>query len=181
VVDADLLNINYLEVAPSAGPENQAPEVAIISPSEGVSFVALESINFSGSATDDEDGDLTQGLVWSSSRDGELGTEGTVQAALSAGEHVVSLVATDSQGLVGSAAVKVNVVNLVLGDANQDGQFTGEDIYLVVDWVIGRQPRPDAGRPAFMAGDADGDGSITANDVALLIDRLSEAPGQSSL
>jgi hypothetical protein len=84
VVDADLLNINYLEVAPSAGPENQAPEVAIISPLKGVSFVALESINFSGSAADAEDGDLTQGLVCSSSRDGELGTGGNVQAALSA-------------------------------------------------------------------------------------------------
>ena len=65
MVDADLLNINYLEVAPSPDPENQAPEVAIISPWERVSFVALESINFSGSATDDEDGDLIQGLVWS--------------------------------------------------------------------------------------------------------------------
>jgi hypothetical protein len=58
------------------------------------------------------------------------------------------------------------------GDANQDGQFTGDDIYLVIDWVIGRQPMPQGGAPAFVAADVDSDGRITAQDVVLLIKRL---------
>jgi Dockerin type I domain len=62
---------------------------------------------------------------------------------------------------------------VTVGDANQDGQFTGDDVYLVIDWVIGQQPMPQAGEPAFVAADVDGDGSITSNDVALMIAQLS--------
>ena len=62
---------------------------------------------------------------------------------------------------------------VAVGDANQDGQFTGDDVYLVIDWVIGRQPAPQAGDPAFVAADVDDDGSITSNDVALMIAQLS--------
>jgi hypothetical protein len=89
--------------------------------------------------------------------------------------------ATDSQGASGSEAVNITVVNLVSGDANQDGQLTGDDVYLVVDWIIGRQPMAQADTPAFVAADVDSDGSITANDVALMIGQLSEDPDQSPL
>ena len=57
----------------------------------------------------------------------------------------------------------------------------GDDVYLVVDWIIGRQPMPQADTPAFMAADVDSDGSITAKDVALMIGQLSEDPDQSPL
>jgi hypothetical protein len=80
--------------------------------------------------------------------------------------------AADSQGASDSKAVNISVVNLIYGDANQDGEFTGDDIYLVVDWVIGRTPMPQAGTPAFMAADVDGDGKITASDIGLMLDRL---------
>jgi hypothetical protein len=110
-----------------------------------------------------------------------LGTGGSTQASLSAGQHVISLVATDSEGVSDSAAVNITVADLVYGDANQDGQFTQDDIYLMVDWVIGRQPMPQAGTPAFVAADVDGDGSITVNDVTLMIDRLSGALNQFPL
>jgi hypothetical protein len=178
VMDGDSFNINYLEVTPS---DNQPPTVTILSPGEGASFLSVETINFSGSAVDAEDGDLSQNLVWTSSLDGQLGTGGSTQASLSAGQHVISLVATDSEGVSDSAAVNITVADLVYGDANQDGQFTQDDIYLVVDWVIGRQPMPQAGTPAFVAADVDGDGSITVNDVTLMIDRLSGALNQFPL
>jgi hypothetical protein len=178
VMDSDFFNVNYIDVMPSA---NQAPSATIASPGDGASFLTTDTINFSGSATDFEDGDLTQSLVWTSSMDGQIGTGGSVQASLSASDHVITLAATDSQGASGSDAVNITVVNVVSGDANQDGQFTGEDIYLVVDWVIGRQPMPQAGAPAFVAADVDSDGSITAQDVALMIERLSGALNQSPL
>jgi hypothetical protein len=74
-----------------------------------------------------------------------------------------------------------NLPPTVSGDANQDGQLTGDDVYLVIDWIIGRQPMPQVSTPAFTAADADADGSITANDVALMIDWLSGDPDQSPL
>jgi Ca2+-binding EF-hand superfamily protein len=95
--------------------------------------------------------------------------------SLSAGDHIITLMATDSKGVSGSDTVSIKVFDLVYGDTNGNGQFTGDDIYSVIDWVIGRQPMPQAGTPAFVAVDVDGDGSITAHDVRLMIDRLSGA------
>jgi hypothetical protein len=169
VMDTDSFNVNYVDVLPSA---NQAPSATIASPGEGASFLTTDTINFIGSATDFEDGDLTPSLVWTSSLNGQLGTGGSVQASLSAGEHVIILMAADSQGASDSKAVNISVVNLIYGDANQDGEFTGDDIYLVVDLGHWKNAMPQAGTPAFMAADVDGDGKITASDVGLMLDRL---------
>jgi hypothetical protein len=163
---------NYFVVLDVASPANNTPNTVMVSPADGASFLTGDTITFSGTATDFEDGDLTQSLVWSSSLDGELGRGGSVQASLSAGEHMITLMATDSQGASGTDAVTITVVNLVYGDANQDGQFTGDDIYLVVDWVIGRKPLPQVGSASFVAADVDGGGSIEADDAVLMIDRL---------
>jgi hypothetical protein len=62
-------------------------------------------------------------------------------------------------------------VLLVYGDANGDGRFTGDDIYLAVDWIIGRNSMPPADTPAFVAADVNGDGLIDAAEVELLIAR----------
>jgi hypothetical protein len=49
--------------------------------------------------------------------------------------------------------------------------LTGEDIYLVVDWIIGRKPMPPVGTPAFVAADVNSDGVISSADVGLMIAR----------
>ena len=54
---------------------NQPPVAVISSPADGASFTQGESITFTGSATDLEDGALTgASLVWASNIDGEIGT-----------------------------------------------------------------------------------------------------------
>ena len=89
---------------------NKAPTVTIASPSTGTLLQTTDSISFTGSATDAEDGSLTgASLVWTSSSSGQLGTGGSINVTLSAGPHLITLTATDSQGAKGDAAISVNV------------------------------------------------------------------------
>ena len=89
---------------------NAAPVVTITSPADGSSFVAGQTVSFSGGASDAEDGDLTAGLAWSSDLDGSIGSgAGFSTASLSVGSHIVTATATDSLGLPGTAQIGVTV------------------------------------------------------------------------
>jgi uncharacterized protein YjiK len=89
---------------------NAAPVVAITAPANGSFFVTGQTVTFSGTASDAEDGDLTAGLAWRSDLDGPLGTGGSVSTAtLSEGTHTVTAETTDSMGLADSAQVGVTV------------------------------------------------------------------------
>lgn len=67
------------------------------------------SIRFSGSASDDQDGDLTGNLVWASSLDGEIDTGGSFSAVLSEGTHTITAEVTDLGSLTCSASITVVV------------------------------------------------------------------------
>ncbi|HUF16217.1 MAG TPA: S8 family serine peptidase, partial [Acidimicrobiia bacterium] len=86
-----------------------APTVTISSPTDGASFSSGETITFSGSASDTEDGDLTNNLAWTSDRDGAIGSGGSFSATLSDGTHVITATVTDSGGNTGSASVTITV------------------------------------------------------------------------
>ena len=88
---------------------NEAPAATISSPSDGASFASGESIAFSGTATDAEDGDVTASLVWTSDLDGQIGTGGSFSAALGDGAHTITATATDSDGATGDAQVAISV------------------------------------------------------------------------
>ncbi|MEE8476622.1 MAG: PKD domain-containing protein, partial [Myxococcota bacterium] len=91
-------------------PSNTPPSVSIASPTNGASFAQGESILFSGSASDVEDGDLSASLSWSSSVDGFLGTGANASlATLSVGSHFILAEAVDSEGAQGSASVTISV------------------------------------------------------------------------
>lgn len=87
------------------------PTVTITSPADMSIFREGEGVTFQGSATDPADGPLTGGsLVWSSDLDGELGTGESISLGdLSGGGHTVTLTATDSDGMEGSASVQILV------------------------------------------------------------------------
>lgn len=78
---------------------NQSPTASIVSPS-GTYFKEGENIAFNGNGTDKEDGQLIgSALEWTSSVDGLLGTGSTlITSALTAGDHEITLTATDSEG-----------------------------------------------------------------------------------
>ncbi|MFN9994151.1 MAG: S8 family serine peptidase [Phycisphaerales bacterium] len=90
-------------------PVNNAPTVAISSPTNGSSFLPESVVTFSGTANDAEDGVLTSALSWTSSIDGAIGTGGSFSAILSVGTHTISASATDSGGRAGSSSVTVTV------------------------------------------------------------------------
>ena len=87
---------------------SQSPVVRITSPANNASFAQGTAVTFAGTATDPLDGALTgTSLVW---RDGvtQIATGASFSTTtLSAGSHVLTLTATDSQGLTGSATVSV--------------------------------------------------------------------------
>lgn len=93
------------------GPANTPPEVNITSPPDGTSVEEGATVQFSGTATDAEDGDLSASIAWESDRDGALGSGGTISTStLSLGEHTITARALDSGNLEGSDSVSVTVL-----------------------------------------------------------------------
>jgi hypothetical protein len=91
---------------------NTPPLPVIQSPGHLADFPLGGRIPLSGSATDREDGVLpAQALTWESNLDGFLGTGDKLEpTTLSAGNHVLTLTAEDSDGAIAQAQVGV-VVN----------------------------------------------------------------------
>ncbi|HSF20143.1 MAG TPA: Ig-like domain-containing protein, partial [Vicinamibacteria bacterium] len=88
---------------------NALPTVTITLPADGATFNEGESIDFTGTAGDAEDGDLTASLSWESNLDGPIGTGGSFSATLSAGTHTITAIATDSQGSSGQDSISITV------------------------------------------------------------------------
>ncbi len=89
----------------------QNPTVTITLPVSGVVHSLGEEISFTANASDPEDGVLTgASLVWTSSKDGQIGIGATfTKSDLSQNVHVISVVATDSDGMTAIASITVFV------------------------------------------------------------------------
>ncbi|HEX4953380.1 MAG TPA: hypothetical protein VF017_08310 [Thermoanaerobaculia bacterium] len=93
-----------------AGGGNTPPVVTITAPATGSSFTQGTSVNFTGTATDAEDGSLTAGLAWTSSINGAIGSGGSFSTStLSVGTHTITASVTDSGGLPDSDAITVTI------------------------------------------------------------------------
>jgi extracellular elastinolytic metalloproteinase len=92
------------------GGNNTPPVVNISSPSDPTTVIEGDSVTFTATANDAEDGDLTASLGWSSNLDGNIGSGGSFSTtALSIGTHTITASATDSGNLTGSDTVTVTV------------------------------------------------------------------------
>ncbi|MCP4653924.1 MAG: hypothetical protein GY856_00755, partial [bacterium] len=96
-------------VADSPCVGNTAPTVNITAPADGSTYDDNDSITFTGTADDTEDGNITSSLSWSSSIDGAIGSGGSFSTTLSVGTHTITASVTDSGGLPGSDAITVYV------------------------------------------------------------------------
>ena len=95
------------------GSGNVAPSVTILAPANGASFTQGDTVSFSGSANDTEDGNLTPAMAWTSSLDGSIGSGGSFSTAgLSVGTHTITASATDSGNQTGSDSVQITVSGL---------------------------------------------------------------------
>jgi PKD domain-containing protein len=91
-------------------PANGAPAVTISAPANNATVTVGKPVPFNGSATD-EDGNLTAGLVWTSSLDGQIGTGAAPTWTFQTlGERTITAAVSDSQSVQGSASIKVDVV-----------------------------------------------------------------------
>jgi subtilisin family serine protease len=95
---------------PSPHPPNTPPEVTITSPPDGSVFTSGTLISFSGVATDTQDGDITESLVWASVIDGLIGRGGSFSFVLNEGEHIVIAQAADSGFMTGDDRISIIVL-----------------------------------------------------------------------
>lgn len=106
---------------------NNAPVVDLAFPIEGRSFWDGQLVIFRGVAFDPEDG-VVQGssFQWSSSIDGPLGSGAYLEvpaASLTTGDHLLSVVVTDSDGAEGSAtrSLLIGIAPLEFSDGFESG------------------------------------------------------------
>jgi hypothetical protein len=66
-------------------------------------------VSGSGSASDNQDGNITSKIVWRSNLDGQVGSGAGFSAMLSVGTHTITASATDTGGMSGSGQVSVTV------------------------------------------------------------------------
>jgi subtilisin len=92
----------------AAGPANDPPTVSIASPADGASFDSGAKITFEGTASDSEGRDLSTGLVWTSSIQGQIGVGGSFSYLLEDGNHIITASVTDS-GQTGNDSIKITV------------------------------------------------------------------------
>lgn len=90
---------------------NDPPSASISSPSDGSTFARGAPIDFRGSGTDPQAGDLSgASLKWSTDEEGPIGAGAQLTLKdLPVATHSVFLVAHDPQGLVDTASVSVTV------------------------------------------------------------------------
>jgi serine protease len=97
---------------------NDAPEVHLITPLPGATLYTGNPIQFSATSHDiNEPSQMLpdSAMVWTSSIDGFLGTGHDLVTALSAGDHEITVVGTDSQGALAGVQINVHVVDPVGG------------------------------------------------------------------
>ncbi len=171
-------------------PPNRAPTASIGSPANGIDVSEGQSIEFTGSATDPEDGTLAgASLVWTSSIDGPIGT-GTqfTRSDLAVGNHTITLTATDSDGAQGSASVATAIQPVpqtgwaTMGTAFPDDArqvavgADGSALFLFLGWTDAALPTLEQARIEGWTGDAWAATTFRTNDG----DRSFEAAAEGS-
>ena len=95
---------------------NRQPFLSVLSPGPRQRYSGWQQIVFTASAADLEDGSLDgSAIVWTSDRDGVLGTGETLLTSadrLSRGWHVISVSVTDSDGGVATVRRRVRVTRV---------------------------------------------------------------------
>jgi hypothetical protein len=101
--------VTSVNVIPVHSLQGSAPTLRIDTPVDTARFSSGADVIFSAAAHDVEDGDLSSRIVWSSSRDGWLGTGGLLHRVLSDGAHVITATVTDGDGRTRSGQLTVIV------------------------------------------------------------------------
>jgi subtilisin family serine protease len=148
----------------TGGRTNYPPSVSITSPTDGASFYSGDSISFAGSATDAEDVDLTTDMVWTSDREGQIGTGGSFNVSLSAGTHTITAEVADSGGLPADDSITITVVEPTGGeDISLTATSKSNRNWVIVDlsWSGATSPFVEVYRDGGLLETTSNDGSYT--------------------
>jgi len=103
---------SVIRIVNLAGGTNSPPVADITRPAGDSCAESGTTVLFEGSATDLEDGNLTDSLVWTSNIDGTIGTGGSFSTTLSDGSHTITTSVTDS-----GSATHSDTVGIIVGGA----------------------------------------------------------------
>jgi hypothetical protein len=95
--------------AGGAGEADTAPTVTILAPGNGATASSTTTVNFSGSATDTTDGNISSKLVWRSTISGQIGTGASFSRKLPAGSHTITAKVVDSIGYTTAVAHMLSI------------------------------------------------------------------------
>jgi hypothetical protein len=127
------------------------PIAAITYPNSNTTMIASQRIPLRAAAYDFSSGPLDSELTWQSDKDGQLGKGSTLNARLSAGTHLLTLIANAHSGSITTALQVV-----VLPDFDADGL---PDAYEMANGL-------DPQNPLDASDDQDGDGLTAAAESA---------------
>jgi hypothetical protein len=93
--------VNRDEVQITVQPINNPPTLTVSKPTNNQSFAQGATVTFQASAIDPEEGDISKDIVWTSSRDGQLGIGPLItRNNLSSGTHTITARINDGQNTV---------------------------------------------------------------------------------
>lgn len=163
---------NAVEFNNGTLPNDKAPTAGIIAPVNGNSYPNGSTLTFTGFAIDNEDGNISTSISWTSNLDGNLGTGATLNnVALSQGNHTITATVTDSAG---GSPLNVPTIQVYMlprdGDVNNDGLITIADLVLLERHLIGSAPLGgDASvRADLFPPSGTGDGILDQSDLLIM-------------
>ncbi len=119
---------------------NTPPVLNVTGPPNGSSFTAGSPVTFSATAGDQQSGNLTTSILWRSSRDGSLGSGGSVvKSNLSVGTHQVTARVSDGQVTVTSPVITVTINPSSTGGGEGD-RFIDDNGHIfesAIEWLAG--------------------------------------------
>ncbi|MDX1301628.1 metallophosphoesterase family protein [Photobacterium sp.] len=102
---APLLHIEF-----SVGDGNTIPTVSIMEPVDNSNFAVGDTVIFTTTADDAEDGDLSENVVWTSDLDGAIGAGALLSISnLSRGAHAITASVTDSGAITVTDQITVTI------------------------------------------------------------------------
>lgn len=118
------------------GPSNRPPVVNITSPANNSSCFWGDTVKFSGTATDYEDGIISTRIEWISDRDGILGNGAELlKSDLSVGLHNIKAQALDDSGATGASFVSLLVQEVPLLPPQSLSIIQLDDTTLKLTWL----------------------------------------------
>jgi len=171
-------------------PSDEPPTVSITNPADGSTFDSGDIISFTGTANDPEDEDLTAGLVWTSSINGQIGKGGSFSTTtLSEGFHTITAEVNDSGSNTGSDSIGITVNTLSTNNKlhvesiDMSLKIAGKNVNAIAKiTIVDASDNPVGGATVFgswsdATSDSDSGVTDTYGKVSLKSNRLKKPPG----